>query len=119
MSDYINVTSNGNYNVTFSPAKFVTFDHNTIGVYKKIDVKAEGPWGAEDRCSFLVGTKGNNLNLKTIIENIQYHYRGQPKILKSWPQTAVAFSEVDRARFFLSVSVTISVFTDSSVPITI
>jgi hypothetical protein len=33
MSDYINVTFNGNYNVTFSPTKFVTFDHNTIGVY--------------------------------------------------------------------------------------
>jgi hypothetical protein len=57
--------------------------------------------------------------LKTIVENIQYHYKGQPKILRSWPQTAVAFSEVDRARFFLSVSVTISLFTDSSVPITI
>jgi hypothetical protein len=83
MSDYINVTSNGNYNVTFSPTKFVTFDHNTIGVYKKIDVKAEDPWGAEDRCSFLVGTKGNNLNLNMIVENIQYHYKGKPKILKS------------------------------------
>jgi hypothetical protein len=42
----------------------------TIGVYKRIDVKAEGPWGAEDRCSFLVGTKGNNLNLNMIVENI-------------------------------------------------
>jgi hypothetical protein len=57
--------------------------------------------------------------LNMIVENIQYHYKGKPKILKSWPQTAVAFSEVDRARFFLSVSVTISVFTGSSVPITI
>ena len=61
VSDTVSVSpTREDVTVTYTPSETIRVDYTTIGVLQKINVCAVDKWGAEDRCSFIVETKGKD-----------------------------------------------------------